>query len=224
MSGRIIAIGDIHGCAKALAALLEVIQPTLADTLIPLGDVIDRGPDSRGVIEQLLLLQERCRLIPLLGNHEEMLLTARQGEDVRFWRNQGGQETLRSYGAFKEVKDLPEDHVHFIRHWGDYHETERHIFVHAYYDPDSPLASQPWRSLRWQKLPQNARPHYSGKVAIVGHTSQPGGEILDLGFLKCIDTLCHAGGWLTALEVETGQVWQASAAGELRSVREEGLR
>jgi serine/threonine protein phosphatase 1 len=218
VSGRIIAIGDIHGCAKALAAIIEAIDPGPQDTLVVLGDVIDRGPDSRGVLEQLIRLKDRCQLVPLLGNHEEMLLTARQGVDVRFWLNLGGRETLASYGAFKEVKDVPQDHIDFLWQWGDYYETETHLFVHAYYDPDQPLSGQPWRSLRWQSLPRDARPHCSGKVAIVGHTPQPSGEILDLGFLKCIDTLCHDGGWLTALEVQTGQAWQANQAGEMRVV------
>ncbi|HJT79180.1 MAG TPA: hypothetical protein VJ739_18430 [Gemmataceae bacterium] len=63
---------------------------------------------------------------------------------------------------------------------------------------------------------QTARPHCSGKVAVVGHTPQRGGEILDLGFLACIDTNCHRGGWLTALEVHTGQVWQADGRGRVR--------
>jgi serine/threonine protein phosphatase 1 len=59
-------------------------------------------------------------------------------------------------------------------------------------------------------------PHESGKTVIVGHTSQKSGEILDLGHLVCIDTYCHGGSWLTALEVTTGQVWQANRNGELR--------
>jgi serine/threonine protein phosphatase 1 len=217
VSGRIIAIGDIHGCSKALAALLDAIQPTPGDTLIPLGDFVDRGPDSRGVLEQLIRLQDRCTLVPLKGNHEEMFLAAREGVDVRYWLGLGGREMLASYGPFKEAKDVPWEHVAFIRQCRDYHETANHIFVHGYYDPDRPLHEQPWDSLRWRSLPLQAAPHCSGKVAVVGHTPQPSGEVLDLGFLKCIDTFCHGGGWLTALDVNTGRVWQANAAGELRT-------
>ena len=72
--GRIITIGDVHGCSVALRTLIEAIQPTPLDTLVFLGDYIDRGPDSRGVIEQVIALGERCQVVPLLGNHEEMLL------------------------------------------------------------------------------------------------------------------------------------------------------
>lgn len=81
-----------------------------------------------------------------------------------------------------------------------------------------PLEKQPAEILRWQSLTSQAvRRHCSGKVAVVGHTPQKNGEILDLGFLKCIDTYCHGGRWLTALDVGTGQVWQADAQGRLRT-------
>ena len=73
---RTIAIGDIHGCSAALDALLEAIRPRPEDCIVTLGDYINRGPDSRGVIERLIELKDRCRLVPLLGNHEEMLFEA----------------------------------------------------------------------------------------------------------------------------------------------------
>jgi serine/threonine protein phosphatase 1 len=66
MTDRIIAIGDVHGCSKALATLLEAIQPTESDTLVFLGDYIDRGPDSRGVLEQVITLSGRCTVVPFL--------------------------------------------------------------------------------------------------------------------------------------------------------------
>jgi serine/threonine protein phosphatase 1 len=96
----------------------------------------------------------------------------------------------------------------------------RHIFVHAYYEADRPLHEQQWGRLRWASLPPIPARHSSGKVAIVGHTPQKSGEVLDLGYLKCIDTFCHGGGWLTALEVRTGKVWQANLAGEIRTSSE----
>ncbi len=213
--GRLIAIGDVHGCSVALKSLIEAIQPTPLDTLVFLGDYIDRGPDSRGVVEQVIALAERCHVVPLLGNHEEMLLAALEGKDnLRFWLKFGGQETLDSYGG--DLKKIPEDHVRFVKRCRNYYETVGHIFVHAYYDPDRPLYEQNWNGLRWLSLPRNPVRHCSGKIAIVGHTAQTSGEILSLGFLKCIDTFCHGGGWLTALEVESGRVWQANQSGEVR--------
>ena len=222
MTERIIAIGDIHGCAKALTTLVEAIQPTESDTLVFLGDYIDRGPDSRGVIEQVMSLGSRCTVVPLLGNHEEMLLGALAGgsSDVQFWIKFGGAAALNSYGwtGLPEWRNaIPGEHIRFLKRCRDYFETVRHIFVHAYYDPNLPLHEQKWEGMRWASLPTVPDPHSSGKVAIVGHTAQKSGEILDLGYLKCIDTFCYGGGWLTALEVETGQIWQANEKGELRS-------
>ena len=82
---RTIAIGDIHGCSTAQAKLIELIDPQPDDVLVPLGDFVDRGIDSKGVIEQLISLADRCRLVPILGNHEEMMLGAREGRsDFRF--------------------------------------------------------------------------------------------------------------------------------------------
>lgn len=215
MSQRIIAIGDIHGCATALSTLIDAVNPQHGDIVVALGDFIDRGPDSRAVIEQLLSLGKRCSLVPLLGNHDEMLLAVlARRSDLRGWRMDGGGWTIDSYGG---VDKIPASHVEFLSSCRNYYETETHFFVHANYDADTPLERQNIRLLRHRSLDQHPpRPHYSGRVAIVGHTAQVSGEILDMGFLKCIDTHCYGGRWLTALEVSKGQVWQASDEGRLR--------
>ena len=156
--GRIIAFGDIHGCSIALTTLIEAIQPTPLDTLVFLGDYIDRGPDSRGVIEQVIRLGERCQVVPLLGNHEEMLLGGLEGKDnLRFWLKLGGKETLDSYGAGDDVKKIPQHHIQFIKGCHNYYETVSHIFVHAFYDPDRPLHEQSWDGLRWASLPPDPK-------------------------------------------------------------------
>jgi serine/threonine protein phosphatase 1 len=224
MAGRTIAIGDVHGCSRALATLLHAIRPGPEDTLVTLGDYIDRGPDSRGVIDQLIALAGRCRLVPLLGNHEELLIAAvRDPAAVRPWLACGGVEALLSYGwapgrPRRGLADwIPEPHWEFLATCLPYHETNTHLFVHAGYLPDLPLDRQPGEALRWRVTdPRTACPHSSGKVAVVGHTPQRSGEVLDLGFLKCVDTNCSRSGWLTALEVHTGQVWQANQQGQLR--------
>jgi serine/threonine protein phosphatase 1 len=225
MPDRTIAIGDIHGCSAALASLVRAIDPSHGDTLVFLGDYINRGPDSRGVLEQVITLGQRCAVVPLLGNHEEMLLAALEGpSELRYWLKFGGTETLASYGhrpgAELRPADLraliPSAHLQFIRQCRDYFETVGHIFCHAYYEPDRPLHEQGWGGLRWASLPPVPEAHCSGKVAVVGHTEQTSGELLDLGFLKCIDTCCYGGGWLTALEVQAGRVWQASKQGQIR--------
>src|SRR5687768_12897056 len=120
MTARTIAIGDIHGCAEALRAVVAAIDPQPTDTLVSLGDYIDRGPDSRGVIEQMLALEKRCRVVPLLGNHELMLLDALQNPySVGPWRDCGGDATLASYGNLQKI---PGSHVEFVRRCKRYYE------------------------------------------------------------------------------------------------------
>jgi serine/threonine protein phosphatase 1 len=216
---RTIAIGDIHGCLAALETLLVAIQPGPEDTLITLGDYVDRGPDSRGVVEQLMALQGQCHLIPLLGNHEEMLLMVYDGNADLYvdWLLYGGQATLESYDTRKPEEILPA-HVEFLRSCRLFHEMEGHFFVHGSYRPQLPLEAQPREAILWESL--KIRPpgaHCSGKKAIVGHASQKTGEILDLGYLKCIDTWCYGEGWLTALDIFSGQTWQADKNGVMRS-------
>jgi serine/threonine protein phosphatase 1 len=163
-------------------------------------------------------------LVPLLGNHEEMLIAAvRDRTALRSWLATGGVETLRSYGWVsgrpgRQLADwFPERHWEFLLGCLAYHETATHLFVHAGYVPELPLDQQPGEALRWRVTDaRTAKPHCSGKIAVVGHTPQWSGEVLDLGFLVDIDTNCHRGGWLTALEVNTGQVWQADSRGTLR--------
>jgi serine/threonine protein phosphatase 1 len=216
--GRVIAIGDIHGYRYALAALLEAVRPQPGDTVVPLGDYVDRGTGVKDVIEQLIALAERCRLVPVLGNHDEMLLEVRGGLDEAFgdWLAFGGAATLASYDC-QHPREIPERHIAFLENCRPYFETDTHFFVHAGYLPDLPLASQPPDVLRWASLRDGMPgPHFSGKTAIVGHTAQKDHEILDAGYLKCIDTHIYGGGWLTALEVNSGQIWQVDEEGTPR--------
>ncbi len=219
---RTIAIGDIHGCSLALRAILAAICPGPDDLVVTLGDYVDRGPDSRGVLESLIELQHRCRLVPLLGNHDDMFVQACRGFHPTAFLAMGGKTTLASYGSadLQDFSRVPEDHLKFLDTCADYHETETHIFVHASYLPQVPMDEQPTLALRWESLRDDIpEPHCSGKTVVAGHTSQRSGQILDLGYLKCIDTCCYGGGWLTALEVHTGEVWQANRDGEPRDRR-----
>lgn len=212
---RQFAIGDIHGCLAALMQLDQEIQFRSTDVVVTLGDYVDRGPDSCGVIAFLIALGKRYQLIPLRGNHEIMMLRARDDRSaLADWISNGGDKTLDSYGA-KTFADVPVSHWNFLESTRSYHESDRNFFVHANAYPDFALADQPDYMLYWEFLGQPS-PHESGKRMICGHTAQKSGEILNFGHAICIDTYAHGGGWLTCLESRTNSYWQASQKGQTR--------
>lgn len=220
--GRLIAIGDVHGCAHALDALLEAIQPTPSDQLVFLGDLIDQGRDSAAVLACLLDLQQRCRVVLIQGNHEEMLFAARDSEKaLRYWEHCGGVPTLNSYRFGATLADIPPEHWDLLASGRPYFETDDFILTHANYESDVPMDEQNAHQLRWALFePDDMQPHMSGKTVVVGHTEQKNSEILDLGFAVCIDTACWRYGWLTALDVHSRVFWQASRWGILREEEE----
>ena len=164
---RIISIGDLHGCSIAFAALIEAINPRSDDTIIPLGDYVDRGIDSKGVLEQLIELRDRCNLVPILGNHDQMMLHARDGRsDFQFWLNCGGDACLDSYGSSGKLNLIPRNHIQFLESCRSYFETDKHIFLHANYKPEVPLEQSDDHTLRWLSLRDYVPPkvHCSGKI------------------------------------------------------------
>jgi serine/threonine protein phosphatase 1 len=218
---RVLAIGDIHGCSKALNKLLTAVSPSPEDLVVTLGDYVDRGPDSRGVLDRLIEFQATGRLVALRGNHDQMMLEARHGaEEEMIWRLCGGQQTLESYAPSGDVGKL--EHV-TQRHWDflqnqcvNYYETDKHFFVHANAYADLPLDQQPDFMLFWERL-TDPDPHHTGKIMVCGHTSQESGLPLNLGHTICIDTKVYGTGWLTCLDVMSGQVWQANQEGQQRT-------
>lgn len=215
---RTIAIGDIHGCATALHTLLNEIQPTQQDTIVGMGDYVDRGMDSAGVLEILCELVSETRLVPLIGNHEIMMFKALQnrGSDLEFWMMHGGNATVASYGG--RTQNIPQHHLTFLSHCLRFHENDSHFFVHANYLPDVALEEQPDEILFWEHVKEHIpQRHFSGKTAVVGHTPQGDGEILVFDHLQVIDTYCYGDQWLTALDVTSGDFWQADNNGKLRT-------
>ncbi len=212
---RRFVIGDIHGCAKALRALIESIDPGEDDELVFLGDYIDRGPDSRNVVDQVLELQKRCRVVALRGNHEIMLLGVLCGGcDSAVWLASGGHTTVASYGG--TLSRVPTNHIHFFQQLRPFYETNDRIFVHAGYRHDQIMAKLDDAAAYWNHLTGTPPPHHSGKRVYVGHTPQPHGNVLDLGHLVCLDTYCFGGGYLTALDVDSGDMFQADRHGHMR--------
>lgn len=149
---RLIAVGDLHGCLTAFDALLGELCLGDDDVLVTLGDYVDRGPDSQGVIDRLLALREQTTLVPLLGNHDALFLEVLDGvsENFRGWLSVGGVQTLESYGGKSGV---PESHVEFLRSecrlWYE-PEGEEVFFVHGSAFPGLPLAEQTLEWLLWR--------------------------------------------------------------------------
>jgi len=219
---RLFAIGDIHGCAIALDTLLAAISPKPGDRIVTLGDYINKGPESRAVLDRLIQLFNQGVLVPLRGNHELKLLAAgrlkrsRRGEETLVDRH-----TLASYAEPSTPADLaaiPEQHWRFVKHHClNWFTTQQHIFVHANLHADKPLFEQPDTALFWDKFGQ-PQPHRSGKIMICGHTPQRTGQPLNLGHAICLDTAACEGQWLTCLEVHSGKIWQANQQRQLRKL------
>ena len=151
-----------------------------------------------------------------------MMLTVCEGREdlaadwLALWRR-GDVGLLRRRAPADVARRFPA-HLDFIRRCRLFYETDRHFFVHGNYVAELPLDQQPREALLWRSLKYGPPgPHCSGKTAIVGHTAQKSGEVLDLGYLKCIDTWCYGAGWLTALEPETGRLWQVDKEGRRKA-------
>lgn len=218
---RILAIGDIHGCSIAFDTLIAAVKPQLNDQIITLGDYIDRGPDSKGIIKRLMAWHHAGQLTALRGNHELMMLDAQTNRQKKSrWRSCGGDATLASYsksGKYGKLGDVPDSHWHFFKNiCVDWCETKTHFFVHANAHPDLPLAAQPPQMLFWEKL-GFPEPHCSGKIMVCGHTSQKTGVPLNIGHAICLDTRVYGKGWLTCLDTTSGKIWQANQAGDVRT-------
>jgi serine/threonine protein phosphatase 1 len=219
---RVLAIGDIHGCLGTLDDLLNWVAPTRDDLVIALGDYVDRGPDTRGVLNRLIELKKQLNLICLRGNHELMMVEAFHGSNAekKMWLGVGGLQTLGSYGRSPgrtgTLEDVPPEHWQFLENeLVDYYESERFIFVHATVACDLPMQEQINDALFWEFLPASMR-HYSQKTVICGHTSQKTGEVKVIPGAVCIDTFAFGGGWLTCLDAISGRYWQVDMLGRKR--------
>ena len=233
---RVYAIGDIHGCAAELDALLDKIaadgdsadlandvfsddaQDQLHATpqLVFLGDYVDRGPDSKGVIDRLIGLKKaRPESIFLKGNHEAIMLDfLNDPEDMLHWLEWGGEETLSSYGvtcaasrpaeelAAELTEKMPSSHLPFLKSLVLTHQEGDYLFVHAGVRPGVALADQQeedllWIRSRFHKTNADERPDF-----VVVHGHQPMKKPLDAGWRIAVDTGACWTGQLTAVALE----------------------
>lgn len=224
---RVYAIGDIHGRLDLLDRLLGMIDEedglrgSARTELIFLGDLVDRGPDSFGVIERLMALGETRHVRYLAGNHEEVLLRAVGGDlgALRFLVRIGGRETLLSYGVsekeyrglgFEELLELiqqkvPASHVAFLSAFENMIEVGDYLFVHAGLRPGVPIEDQKTSDLCWIRDEFLSHRDSFGKMVIHGHSITE--EIDERPNRIGIDTGAFASGRLTAIGLEGEERW-----------------
>lgn len=209
-STRLIAIGDIHGCDKILQTVLSSIEPKRDDTFIFLGDLCNRGPNTKGVFDLIFDLEKTSDVHFVMGNHEEMVVAALMGSsDHNFWCKFGGLQMLQSFGVEK-ANQIPRRYLNTIVNMRDYIETDDFIFIHASYDPSLAMETQEGQVLRWEKN-RGSLKHNSGKRVVCGHTPQK--EVLVTDAYICLDTGCgvQPPSRLTALDLKSGTLWQATS-------------
>lgn len=169
------AVGDIHGSLHKMQALVEACRQHAegrAMQFVFLGDYIDRGPDSAGVVRAMMSLQEELqeRVIALMGNHEAWVLALLDGDAAeRGWLFNGGAHTLSSYGV-RSASELPPAHVAWMRSLRLSYDDGRRLFVHAGVNPDMPLDAQDEHDLLWIREPFLADGRDYGRLVVHGHT------------------------------------------------------
>ncbi len=225
---RAYAIGDIHGRLDLLDRLLERIEADIAarppkrNFIVFLGDLIDRGPESAGVVERLRSYRPaHARLIFLAGNHEEVLLSLIAGEEkvLDSWLKYGGAACARSYGLDPTTLQLMEEkgalqliaakvpraHAEFLASFADTFRFGDYLFVHAGIRPGVAVEEQDRFDLHWIREPflSDAKEH--GFIVVHGHTIVPAVE--ERPNRIAIDTGAYHSGVLTALAVEDARRW-----------------
>jgi serine/threonine protein phosphatase 1 len=213
--GRLFAIGDIHGCPDELDAILKSIAPAAGDTVVFVGDYVDRGPSAREVIELALELERGdAECVFLKGNHEDMMLSflgmpGNYGESFLF---NGGSATLDSYGVHEEdLEDafarLPDAHLVFMSRLATSYLRPPYLFVHAGIEPSRQLEEQQPEDMLWIRQEFIFSPHKIDATVVFGHTPMRG-VMIDLPYKLGIDTGLVYGGKLTCVEFTEGVLYQ----------------
>lgn len=195
-------IGDIHGCHTSLLSLLNKVIDR-SDTLVFLGDYVDRGPDSRQVVETLIQLQKKHpQVVFLKGNHELMFYNYLTGRESSIFLRIGGFQTLKSYGLSEQsdgniLEAIPAGHLSFLKNLPLLYEDQHGIYVHAGLQPGKHLSRQTPDWCLWVRDRFIHSSYSFGKPVIFGHTvfRKPLVEPNKIG----IDTGAVYGGQLTAL-------------------------
>jgi len=167
------AITDIHGCAKTFKKTLAEINFTKKDKLYLLGDYIDRGPDSKGVLDQIMTLQETGHQVHCLqGNHEEKMLLSRHDiNQARNWLTWGGKETLESFGVEK-INDIDNKYLAWMEALPNIIELPDYVLVHAGLNFLVPEPKMDQYAMRWIRdwYPDINLTWLAGRIILHGHT------------------------------------------------------
>jgi serine/threonine protein phosphatase 1 len=186
-----IAIGDVHGCAGSLERLLDELEPTADDHLVFIGDYVDRGPDSRGVLSRLIRLKDEARCTFIRGNHDQMMLDYVDHGEFALWRVNGGLATLSSYMQEGRLH-IPDEHVTFLRDTRLFFDTPDYLFVHAGLNPRFSVAHNLQyggsEMFLWERGHVHAEEFAWEKTVVCGHT--PHSEPVNLPKLINVDTGC----------------------------------
>jgi serine/threonine protein phosphatase 1 len=215
--GRLFAIGDIHGCPDELNALLKSIAPTQGDTVVFVGDYVDRGPSARDVIDTLLAMAGgSAETVFLKGNHEDMMLSfmgfpGHYGESFLF---NGGAQTLESYGIGETALEgtpemLPAAHLEFLKGLATSYYRPPYLFVHAGIQPARALEEQDVEDMLWIRQEFIFNAHPLDATVVFGHTPMRA-VMVDLPYKLGIDTGLVYGGKLTCLEFTEGVAYQVA--------------
>jgi serine/threonine protein phosphatase 1 len=202
--GKIFAVGDIHGCFEKLNALMDILNIDYEkDTLLFVGDYIDRGPRSKEVVDYMIDLDhQQGHTVFLKGNHEYLLERYLQGKESQMFLANGGKATIQSYNGNKgrnKKKPIPPDHLAFFNKLRHYYETDDYIFVHGGLKPQVPLAKQQEWDMLWIRDEFIYSDYDFGKKVVFGHT--PFREPLILDNKIGIDTGAVYGNKLTCVEL-----------------------
>jgi len=212
---RTFVIGDIHGCVDEVDRLLDALAPDTSDTVVFLGDYIDRGPASKAVIARMLRLRhEGPRCVFLKGNHEDMFLAyiGEAGSYGDAFLFNGGDATVHSYGLDGRAAEsiaprLPHDHLQFLRSLEMRFEQPPFLCVHAGVAPNRPLDDQRDEDLLWIRAAFIAQPHAFGCTVLFGHT--PHREVLlDQPYKIGLDTGLVYWNKLSCLELGEQRLFQ----------------
>jgi len=237
-AGRIYAIGDIHGRLDLLHDLIDMLhadargRPPLRNRVVILGDFIDRGPDSRQLID-LFIRHQSADFIVLKGNHEAAMVDAIRGDiaALDLWMQYGGDATLRSFGVAESIitsddpqiliraarKAIPKRSIKWIDSLPLFHRAGPYFFVHAGILPGVPLARQAAKDMLWIRQDFTENEDIHDAMIVHGHTAYEEGVFFGSNRIG-VDTGAYRTGRLSAVGIEVDARWAISTSGRQEAI------